>query len=139
MRLIDRIFSMEEINGHNACETYMYRWTLIKLFRGIGLYLHHIVGSDWTRDLHDHPKRFISIGLKGWYIEETEGTAGTLYTAPWVRTFPATHRHRLVARNCWTLVLVLWTVRPWGFWSRGTWIPWRQYVGSKEADRARDC
>lgn len=64
----DRVFRMEEINGAERCPTYLYRWTLLK-FRGRGVYLHHFVGDDWSLDLHDHPKRFISIGLWGKYLE----------------------------------------------------------------------
>lgn len=29
MKLLDRIFKLEEINGANRCPTYLYRWTLI--------------------------------------------------------------------------------------------------------------
>src|SRR6202034_4752169 len=116
---LDRTFgTAEEINGGNRCPTYLFRWTLAK-WRGRGIYLHHFVGDDWSRDLHDHPKRFISIGLWGWYIEETPyrgstewaklGNVLTTYHAPWIRTFAATHIHRLSVptKNCWTLVIVL--------------------------------
>jgi hypothetical protein len=69
--ILNRLFGEpEQINGHERCETYLWRWTVAK-WRGRGIYLHHFVGDDWSRDLHDHPKRFISIGLWGWYIEET--------------------------------------------------------------------
>ena len=29
MKLFDRIFKLEEINGANRCPTYLYRWTLL--------------------------------------------------------------------------------------------------------------
>jgi hypothetical protein len=57
MKLFDRIFKIEEINGSNRCPTYLYRWTLLKLWAGRGVYLHHFIGDDWSLDLHDHPKR----------------------------------------------------------------------------------
>lgn len=182
-RLLTRLFKLEEINGANRCPTYLYRWTLFqprwpkRLWRGFGVYIHKFVGDDWSRDLHDHPKRFISIGLKGRYIEETlalghhykqgmeprdrcmaeDLTPGLVcgrpwkhhqqfrtYTAPWARTFPATHRHRLMLmpkETCWTLVVVLWAVRDWGFWPRGTWVHFKDYVkpGNKDADDAKAC
>lgn len=72
MKLLDRILRLEEINGAGTCPTYLYRWTLLRLKNGIGVYLHHFVGNDWSRDLHDHPKRFISVGLWGGYTEETQ-------------------------------------------------------------------
>ena len=35
-----------------------------------GVYLHHITAPDPGPDLHDHPWPFVSIVLKGWYVEE---------------------------------------------------------------------
>lgn len=145
MKIIDNLFKLEEINGANRCETYLYRWTLFAWKRfGYGVYVHHFVGNDWSKDFHDHPKRFVSIGLAGRYIEETpEGERA--YTSPWIRTFPANHIHRLRLvnkRSCWTLVIVLRAVRPWGFWYDGVFIPWRDYVkgwASHIADAMRDC
>jgi len=214
--LIDRVFSREEMDGDGRCATYLVRWTLLK-WRGRGIYLHHFVGDDWSKDLHDHPKRFISIGLRGGYIEETpeslaretdgrwevlvdpdgemvrvrwsvpdahglfwwvrhypatpwgmnacEGQAARfnaegrspyewtdyrpargvderVFSAPWVRTFPAEHIHRIRlidGRPCWTIVIVLRTERPWGFWHAGAWIPWRQYVNSDTATQMKSC
>jgi hypothetical protein len=170
----DRIFQREEMNGDGRCGTYLVRWTLMRFWSGIGVYLHHFTGDDWSRDLHDHPKRFISIGLWGSYIEETPAapdvihdadvcgcgnaaawcpfnpsatdvepfTTWRLYRAPWVRTFPAEHIHRIRLVNghpCWTLVIVLKTERAWGFWSLGRWIPWREYVASDTATRRKAC
>lgn len=214
-RWIDRIFAREEMDGDGRCATYLVRWTLLKWWGGRGIYLHHFVGDDWSRDLHDHPKRFISIGLWGSYVEETpsdtegcwEVKADTTndemvrvrwsvpdedrayfyaahypatawgwnaceqqakrwnaegkrpwewptsfrpratfnqrtYRAPWIRTFPAEHIHRIRlidGRPCWTVVIVLKTVRRWGFWHAGSWIPWREYVGSETATRMKSC
>lgn len=137
----------EEINGRHRCPTYLYRWFLCST-RWFKAYLHHFVGDDWSLDLHDHPKRFISIGLWGWYIEEIPypgnsewGALGSIrktYRAPWIRSFPATHIHRLSVphKNCWTIVIVLKTVREWGFWHSGRFIPWRSYVDGVDSDIA---
>lgn len=137
---INRLFRMEEINGAELCPTYLFRWTLLST-PWFSVYLHHFVGDDWSRDLHDHPKRFWSIGLWGSYVEET--LAGEReYRAPWFRTFPAEHAHRIRLRDgqrCWTLVLVGRRVRNWGFWVRDRWIPWRKYVGSQDAFAAKSC
>ena len=133
----------EEINGANRCPTYLYRWQLLSTRWG-KIYLHRFVATDWSRDLHDHPKRFLSIGLRGSYLEETP--AGfQLFKAPWVRTFPANHIHRIAAisakPNPWTLVVVFWAVREWGFWHDGRFIPWKKYVEEKGgiADRMKQC
>lgn len=144
MNILNRIFGTpEEINGHERCPTYLYRWTLLKKQGVFSLYLHHFVGDDWSRDLHDHPKRFVSIGLAGSYVEETPAGFKT-YNAPWIRTFPATHIHRISvpSKSCWTLVLVLRPVRDWGFWHDGRFIPWRNYVDGPDshiADRMKAC
>jgi hypothetical protein len=136
MKLIDRIFQLEELNGGERCPTYMFRWTLFKFFGLFSIYLHHFVNDDWSQDMHDHPKRFISIGVKGQYTEETPRGV-KIYKAPWLRTFPANHIHRirLHAGDCWTLVIVLWRVREWGFWPKSGWMPWDKY----HADAARNC
>src|SRR5688572_2394655 len=138
---------MEEIDGNGRCSTYLYRWTLFQprrlrwLWRGFGVYLHKFVGDDWSRDMHDHPKRFVSIGLRGGYIEETPDGSRE-YVAPWVRSFPAHHIHRIrlpAGGYCWTLVIVLRAVRAWGFWHDGQWVPWREYVQSDTAKEMRSC
>lgn len=133
----------EQINGNERCPTYLYRWHLLKKQDVFSVYLHHFVGDDWSLDQHDHPKRFISIGLWGWYIEDTpSGT--THYHAPWVRSFPADYIHRLrcPSKNCWTLVIVLKPVREWGFWHEGRFIPWYSYVKGDDkhiADKMKAC
>lgn len=201
---LTRVFGQpEEVNGAERCPTYLYRWIVLST-RWAKAYVHRFVADDWSRDLHDHPKRFVSIGLWGRYTEWTPGPGhafvprvvypngepppvvleqecgvvvhenGPLYDhdvcgrpeiqhlrqreyrAPWLRTFPATHIHRLtlpracagcgapearpeahtsgcyiplfLTRECWTLVIVFRPVRDWGFWHGGSFIPWRRYV-----------
>ena len=148
-QLVHRLFRREEINGNGVCPTYLYRWTLLRTGSWFSVYLHKFVGDDWALDPHDHPKRFVSIGLKGSYTEWTPGPSGPPYghtrtwSAPWIRTFPATHIHRLMGptpeRPCWTLVIVLKAVRPWGFWPRGKYVPWREYVKPENASARRAC
>jgi hypothetical protein len=154
--LLTKLFGEpEEINGRNRCPTYLYRWFLLRT-RWFKVYLHHFVGDDWSLDLHDHPKRFISIGLKGRYVEITpdpkygpgNGQPRTkTFTSPWFRTFPADHIHRLrmvrkwngEPEECWTLVIVLRGTREWGFWHLGRFVHWRTYVGSETADQMKAC
>ncbi len=161
-RLLTRGFGApEEINGGERCPTYMFRWHVFKWPRNaeptvderelgeppehsggdrLRVYVHKFVADDWSRDLHDHPKRFISIGLWGSYIEETP-QGERVYRAPWIRTFPAEHVHRLRLRSrvCWTLVITLRAVRPWGFYHEGAWVPWREYVEGSAADARVSC
>ena len=151
-RILDRLFGKaEEINGGHRCPTYMFRWTLLVTRRG-KLYLHKFVGDDWSLDLHDHPKRFVSIGLWGSYWESRDSLIGDcdplpdlLWVAPWVRSFPAEHRHRIYGptpeRPCWTLVWVGVPEREWGFWHEGRFMPWLDYVRGKDgiADKMKAC
>jgi hypothetical protein len=141
----------EEINGAGRCPTYLYRWPLFRFAWGKWgkIYLHHFVGDDWSLDLHDHPKRFISIGLWGGYWEYTPSRFPELFTAPWIRSFPAEHIHRIAMRidrkgkrkSCWTVCIVLKPTREWGFWHLGQFIHWRDYVRGKDgvADRMKAC
>ena len=163
--LLERIFPHFEINGGaGRCPTYLHRWTLLTGPRGFAVYLHKFVGSDWGRDPHDHPKRFISIGLKGSYVEQSyegireanrdgrlhsdeDGVVRRRYNAPWIRSFPAEHVHRLLldpGTTCWTIVITLPISRAWGFWppteqGRRSWKGWREYINSAAADQAKDC
>ena len=124
-KFIDRLFQMEEMNGG-------YRWTLARI-GWFGVYLHHFVCDDWLGDMHDHPYRIVSIGLSGKYREETPG--GTrIHQAPWVRSFPASHIHRLTmvdGGSCWTLMIALKPVRIWGFWTSAGWTPWHEYANGR--------
>ena len=151
-RFFDWLFRKEIMDGCGAgvSDGYMHRWRLLTLLNGRQLYLHHFLGDDWSKDMHDHPKAFVSIGLWGSYVEERprefgfgpdlvvppggvgiphNGIIRDHYRAPWIRRFPAHHIHRLTeARGCWTLVYTGPTVRLWGFWRDRVWVPWRSYV-----------
>lgn len=142
-RILDRLFDHEVINGHGRQE-YLHRWVLYRSERSC-VYLHHFVGSDWSRDVHDHPKPFTSIGLWGRYREHSPGGGPVEYRAPWLRRFPAKHIHRLTlapGETCWTLCRVGSIEREWGFWIvddlggfvTSTWVPWKTYVRSSFAD-----
>lgn len=152
MNALNRVFGQaEEINGHNRCPTYLYRWTTLRT-RWFKVYLHKFVGDDWSLDLHDHPKRFVSVGLWGSYLETTQyefGSGGDdcklskRWRAPWIRTFPATHRHRISTPwgVCWTLVIVGQIQRDWGFWHDGRFYGWKAYVEGAGgiADKMKAC
>lgn len=119
---INRLFRKEGINGG-------YRWTLLRI-GWLHVRLHHFTYDDWLGDMHDHAERFISIGLLGKYREETPNGA-RVYRAPWVRSFPASHAHRLVMVNggaCWTLAITLRPVRTSGFLAPTGWMPWDEYL-----------
>lgn len=115
---------------------YLVRFVLLRS-KWINVYVHHFVGDDWARDPHDHPKRFVTIGLWGSYNEFVypPGTDSNYklvhHRSPWIRTFPAEHTHRIEAAehgNVWTLVFSGPWYREWGFVQNGKWIKWNEYV-----------
>ena len=129
-KLLSRLFRLEEINGNGRCPTYLFRWQLLRFRKAFAVYLHRFVADDWSLDLHDHPKRFVVLTLAGGYTEHTPH-GSRWYGAPWLRVFPAEHTHRVTLPKrgeCWSLVIVYRTSRPWGFWNAGRWILWREYV-----------
>ena len=121
-RLLSLILPRETIDGNGRCP-YLQRWRLLRT-KTLAVYIHRFIASDWSRDLHDHPRRFISIGLKGGYWERIPvqtaidaaapgaasrwnlpfesgrgqtmaGTVRRYHRAPWLRTFGPTHIHRV--------------------------------------------
>ena len=100
-RLRDRIFRREDIAAGA-----LRRWTLFRLPGGRALCVHNFRCSD-ARSMHDHPKRFVTIGLRGGYVEESLDPSPLLWAsasgrprrrcvAPWIRTFPARHVHGVI-------------------------------------------
>lgn len=142
-RFLSAVFgAAEEINGAHRCPTYLFRWSVLSA-RWFNVYLHHFVSDDWSLDLHDHPRRFVSVGLRGWYVESTPD-GDRVFSAPWIRTFPATHIHRISvpSKSCWTLCIVIKpSSREWGFWHEGKFFPWRRYVAGADgiADKMKAC
>lgn len=103
--------------GRPECP-YVYRWVLT--LAGYSIRLHHWIGSDDQRHFHDHAWDFVSIILKGSYIESTP-TGRWHRRAGSVRIYRAEHRHKvlLVGRSCWTLVLSARHRRHFGFYVPG--------------------
>lgn len=116
----------------------------------INIMVHHILQSD-TDCMHDHPWDFVSIILKGGYVEYYdeshfyEAKDGLLVRIPIVKskivhpfTFnfrPAKWIHRLeIHQDCWTLVMTFGRKRDWGFWTPRGWKFWEDYksIGSCE-------
>jgi len=142
--ILDRFFGYREIKGFGRCPTHLRRWTLLAT-PWLMVYLHHFIGDDLSRDLHDHPTRFVTIGLRGRYVETSldpmRRPQVRIHRAPWIRMFAASHAHRVTLfrdETCWALLIVFRTVRDWGFWPNEQWTPWRHYVRRQE-DRGTSC
>lgn len=96
------------------------RWVLITPIGSIRL--HNFLRPDDERDPHDHPWWFITILLRGSYVDETtfeDGTVGLDYLRRGsVRFRPAQHRHKVKTYEAWTLIITGRNARQWGFWER---------------------
>lgn len=139
------------IKRHNG-EPYLRRWHLIPRNRFFNVYLHHFVGSDDERALHDHPWASLSFLLRGTlreaYFDETDREEaeqyGNNYAFSWwrVRWMRPVYRrakfsHRLIVmpgETAWTLFLTGPRIRAWGFWCPGGWKYWRDYESDGGCD-----
>ena len=132
--VLDGLFRHERIGVHLDGSVYLHRWPLAEFRNGAMLALHHFTASDEQRCEHDHPKPFWSIGIAGAYVEHSDGRI-QIHRAPWFRSWPAEHRHRitlLAGQTCWTLVFTGPTVRPWGFFCGEDYIPFDAAVDDDE-------
>ena len=139
---------------------YLLRWYLIPRNRWFNIYLHKFLRDDDDRALHDHPWWFISIMLKGSYIEHCDPLQYP-YDGYWARVRlaehratpsiafrAAEHRHRVELQQrpdgsrvpCWTLVVTGRKAREWGFWCPKGFVPWHQFVDHTDhGNTGRGC
>lgn len=124
----------------DASAPYLRRWWLIPRNRWMNVYLHQFLRDDDDRALHDHPWPWISIVLRGEYIEHTIASGGIRkerrYGAGSIRMRLPWHAHRLALppgqHETWTLFITGPRVRKWGFHhpARG-WVHWKDWVGGE--------
>jgi hypothetical protein len=118
-------------------EVYLVRYRLIDT-PWFGVYLHDIQEPDHDYDPHDHPWNFISVILRGGYIEK-------VWPMPWVHLGAGSYRRRwlrwswLAMDTClahrieevqpgtWSLILRGKRTRVWGFHTQGGFVPWMEY------------
>ncbi len=119
-----RIFRKRIIGGVN--NPLLIRYILVRI-PCFGIYIHHLMRSDYDRALHDHPWPFMSFILAGEYIEHTPQEAKK-YKRFSILFRPAMWLHRLqMDKPCWTLVIVGKRQRKWGFMLPNGWCWWRKH------------
>jgi hypothetical protein len=98
--------------------TYLIRWVIDFWFFSIRL--HHWVGSDDQRHMHDHPWWFWTFVFRGGYVERTEH-GNIMLRAPTLAFRKAEHKHtvRVTKSGSWSLLLCGPEKRAWGFWVDG--------------------
>ena len=89
--------------GRPECP-YAERWVLnLHLF---SVRLHHFRRSDDARAFHDHPWFFVTLVLRGSYIDRSPSGDDLLRPGS-IRFRPALHRHTIVTDGVWTLTITL--------------------------------
>lgn len=111
------------------------RWVLVT---PLGTFrVHHLCAPD-VAHYHDHPWSFLSVVVRGWYVEEFPD-GDTIRRGPgslaW-RSSRVLHRVAAVSEGgAWTLVFTSPRRKSWGFLRGGSWAPWRDVVCPEEAAR----
>jgi hypothetical protein len=115
--------------------------------------VHHILRSDEDRELHDHPWPFVSVILRGGYLEERpifdeppqwvtpEPTASTWHGPGSVLIRRASSRHRLVLprwKTAWTLFFMGPRLQVWGFYTSDGKVLWDEYLAAPDAMYQRE-
>lgn len=114
---------------------YLRRWHIIPRNPWLNLYLHHFIGDDDSRALHDHPWWNLSVIIRGRYWEVTEQGVAKHNALSAVFRRP-TDAHRIMLdrnpdgtpRPAWTMFLTGPRVREWGFHCPKGWRRWQDFV-----------
>lgn len=122
---------------------YMERWWVIRprAWLPFALRVHHIATHDLDPHCHDHPWSFVSLVLRGRYIEarpvdldpcflgEYENVGFTERKAGSIAFRRCVDRHRIihVSPDCYTLVLTTKKLHAWGFFTPHGKVHWKQY------------
>ena len=89
--------------------------------------VHNILLSDYDCQ-HDHPWSFVTLLLKGGYVEYTP-TGSKVYGPGSMLYRSAKYVHRLeIHQPVWSLVITFKKVREWGFITPGGWVKWFRYL-----------
>lgn len=118
---------------HRDGSPYLIRWHLVHSRWG-RIYLHKFLASDEGCP-HDHPWSFVSIMLRGSYLEmQYNGENGQLsgaklYRAPFILRRRANWLHKVIINKpCWTLVITSTWKRKWGFFTKRGWVKHNDYT-----------
>lgn len=109
---------------------YLRRWWVVPRNRYSNLYLHHFLGSDDDRAMHDHPWPWTSLLIKGRYIEHTpEGSVMREEGSVVSRPASALHRvEMLPGEEAVTLFFTGPKERDWGFMTENGWVHYKEFI-----------
>ncbi len=130
-----KLYKEKRIIYRYSGQKYMIRWYIIKN-KYFNIMLHKILLSDHNC-CHDHPWDFISLILKGGYVETVEHNPCEMSESYRTKKIihpgqiifrKAEHRHKLdIYQTCWSLVLRFKVKRRWGFWIKDKWVHWKLF------------
>lgn len=137
-----------EVPDYDGDGNYLTRWRLIQT-PWFGVFLHRFDGPDPRPTLHDHPWNFVSLVLRGGYIERRLD-AMTMevdedHRVRFVNRLRIGEAHaimRLLRVPTWTLMLVGVRRRTWGYLEptdgdyTWTWTEFNLHYHAVEFDRA---
>jgi len=108
-------FKFREKCGVKDCPYLIRTFLDLRIF---SIRVHHFIGSDDDRALHDHGWGFVTLILKGWYDDVGESSTERMKPGM-IKYRPATHKHTVQVgpKGCWTLIFTGPRIRDWGFWS----------------------
>lgn len=146
--IIERLLTLLFTRRVIVDEKYMIRWHLIPHNRWCNVMLHKFNGPDPGRDLHDHPWSFLTLILRGRYVElipvwqawDTDNelcgafVQARCYLRRWsVSWRPAEYIHAVerIEPNTWSLVVTGPYRREWGFHTKSGFVRHDQYEGSE--------
>lgn len=121
-------------------DVYLSRLMLVRT-PWFGVYFHIIRRPDWSRCQHDHPWSFVTLILRGGYVEEVGGETFTRRPG-YIGYRPRAFEHSITQlRNgpAYTLVLRGRNHEAWGFRTPEGKLPWERYMKLPEALRVLWC
>lgn len=131
---------------------YMLRWHIFRIGNLPRVFVHKFLRSDYDRALHNHPWWFISIIIKGQYLEHMPNGDTVLRKAGSVVRRGLEHSHRIELikdccnvpgalvpmlfpireQPCWTLFITGPDVRRWGFFCPKGFVDSADFTGCEE-------
>ncbi len=121
--------SVRRIAGPDQ-QDYLVRRYLLPRNRFMNIYLHHFLGSDDARALHDHPWYSASIVLKGHLIEHLPNKKHRVIRRGRITIRSPQFLHRIELPEQQTAVTLFCTgpvLRTWGFACPDGWVSWRKF------------
>lgn len=122
-------FNFKEIGWEEIGEKFT-RYVLLKT-KWFSIYVHQLWAPSWHPECHDHPWWFLTLLLKGGYLEKVNGK--NFHRHPGMVLYrPGSFSHNVITPYgvSWSLIIAGPKSRDWGFRPcdrQGESIPWDEY------------